>query len=1249
MQVDVAPHLAEPALLDRIGEINRRRFLPAIEQVLDEFDVPGERMSIGAVHLALGAFPPGGLDRAEAALRTQLRDALATALHRAGDALVLRQREGDALVEAFEYYLLHGVWPGDRAIARSTSPADMLEALIEGDPLALVAMLRRRGPVGVLLRRLVQQMPDALLARLLHRLEPAHAAHVLTYLAEVRESHAVERLISASPAELAEMLWTIVLRDALQETGLQANRKAFLRRLLVQLARSGGAALPALIAQLRRGLSRTVARRRTPGSLVAILEELIVDEPDLIVEGSALAQLASLLGRARRLSTRERRSAARLATTVAPDQLRWLLHRLARADPRGLTTTIEDVLPFARALALLWDIDADGLPAALDGLAGSPAERHALLGLAARSMDRAEAADRLAAKLIAGMRGARPDQIHLPRARSGWPKMMVHYGPLGLLATALAGAADVPSTGEVDLIHKALAEVAQVDPHGAGQLLRRFAAADPQRLSGTLGGDAVFQDTVARLLPPHLAAGLAMLDRAAGCTAVERYRLLAVAATAHDVDLPEVLLARALPGLAMSRGISATTLRARLARAVTRLGPAETAAWASFTVSPAQAVRRLASRHSALEQFALLWREPMGLAPPERAAAIARLLPSLTGIARGALDARLRAASPTKPAVAPPRLLAALPLFALRRMALLLGTPKADLRSRPPDRVAAALADRIADGTPSISAASAAPSLSPPGQCPPAEDMPSVHPAAMAERAFQTSYEPMAAPPEAPASRTPKIAEKADRSGTADPRVKASHRRTAALIKARPFALLRLLANAADPPTQIVPLLEDPQSAPLLFASMATGERARISRLLALLTGRKGRLTIVPAKVAQALAQAAIARDWRAASGRGFAAEWLRRLTGLASLSEQAALRRLIGDLSPREAIEPAKAGIALERASAGNVLDIARVLLGLQSNASTAAILRALARSRDRARLARELGEGELVRLLAALAPATAAGLLHAAERLAAARRAAGAPIDRVAQWHCILTAAGSARPIPCLISEFLDGAEGTPQLAAPARKRSEALLVAALEGMRDAPLKIALDLRAREHRARAAEARETTTGEAKIHIHNAGLVLATAFLPHLFRSLDYLEPEGSGSHWADETCPARAVHLLQWLVDERTDAPEPQLALNKILCGLDPAEPAAAAVTFTERELHIGQNLLATILARWPPLAESSIDALRQTFFQREGRVALCEQGWSLEVETRVLDILLDQLPWGISTILHPWMDKPLTVRWR
>jgi hypothetical protein len=204
----------------------------------------------------------------------------------------------------------------------------------------------------------------------------------------------------------------------------------------------------------------------------------------------------------------------------------------------------------------------------------------------------------------------------------------------------------------------------------------------------------------------------------------------------------------------------------------------------------------------------------------------------------------------------------------------------------------------------------------------------------------------------------------------------------------------------------------------------------------------------------------------------------------------------------------------------------------------------------------------------------------------------------------------------------------------------------------MRDAPLRIVLDLRERDRRRRSAErsAAKPQDAPATLAIANAGLVLASAFLPRLFHALDYVAPTESGDWaWTDLACQHRAVHLLQWLVDGRSDAPEPELPLNKLLCGLDPAEPVPVAIEPSDAELRMAGTLLATMRANWPPLAQSSNEALRETFLQRQGRLERTESGWSLQVETRVVDILLDQLRWGYSTLRHAWMEVPINVSWR
>jgi len=166
---------------------------------------------------------------------------------------------------------------------------------------------------------------------------------------------------------------------------------------------------------------------------------------------------------------------------------------------------------------------------------------------------------------------------------------------------------------------------------------------------------------------------------------------------------------------------------------------------------------------------------------------------------------------------------------------------------------------------------------------------------------------------------------------------------------------------------------------------------------------------------------------------------------------------------------------------------------------------------------------------------------------------------------------------------------------------------------------------------------------------VANAGLVLAGAFLPHLFAELELLGEDDDGRPcMRDPDAASRAVHLLQYLVDGSTDTPEPALVLNKLLCGLAPSDPVERAVELEPRERGLGDRLLGAILAGWPALARTSVAGLRETFLRREGRLEHGPNGWRLTVQRKTVDVLLDELTWTRSLVEHRWMPEPLYVTW-
>ena len=167
----------------------------------------------------------------------------------------------------------------------------------------------------------------------------------------------------------------------------------------------------------------------------------------------------------------------------------------------------------------------------------------------------------------------------------------------------------------------------------------------------------------------------------------------------------------------------------------------------------------------------------------------------------------------------------------------------------------------------------------------------------------------------------------------------------------------------------------------------------------------------------------------------------------------------------------------------------------------------------------------------------------------------------------------------------------------------------------------------------------------EEELFLQQAGLVLAHPYLLPLFQKLDWIQHK----RFLSSLHQAKAIHLLYFLATKEQTPGEEELALPKILCGWPLKMPLEREVFLEEKTLKEGQVLLEAILENWGALGKSSPMALREGFFQREGKLSPSSLGWTLTVEQHSIDILLDHLPWGIGMIKLPWMKKILQVQWR
>ena len=162
--------------------------------------------------------------------------------------------------------------------------------------------------------------------------------------------------------------------------------------------------------------------------------------------------------------------------------------------------------------------------------------------------------------------------------------------------------------------------------------------------------------------------------------------------------------------------------------------------------------------------------------------------------------------------------------------------------------------------------------------------------------------------------------------------------------------------------------------------------------------------------------------------------------------------------------------------------------------------------------------------------------------------------------------------------------------------------------------------------------------------YIHDSGLILVWPYLNRLFEKLNYIK----GKEFESKELQERAITLLGYIATGNPACEEHQLVFAKFLCGWPFRMPVKKAVTLKKKELKEADAMLLGLIGNWSVLKNTSVQGLRETFFNREGKLELQEEDWKLTVEQKGTDILLDHLPYGISMIKLPWHKKMLRVDW-
>jgi hypothetical protein len=163
-------------------------------------------------------------------------------------------------------------------------------------------------------------------------------------------------------------------------------------------------------------------------------------------------------------------------------------------------------------------------------------------------------------------------------------------------------------------------------------------------------------------------------------------------------------------------------------------------------------------------------------------------------------------------------------------------------------------------------------------------------------------------------------------------------------------------------------------------------------------------------------------------------------------------------------------------------------------------------------------------------------------------------------------------------------------------------------------------------------------------IYISNSGLILLHPFFTELFEDFQLLKD----NQWIDVRSQQQAAMIMQYLVTGTDAIDEFDLALNKILCGLEISDIIGSVEELSNEVKSECDNLLLQVIKHWSVLRNTGIDAFRETFLMRNGKLSKVDNGWLLQVEQKGTDILLSHLPWGIGVIKTSWMEGLLYVEW-
>ena len=159
-----------------------------------------------------------------------------------------------------------------------------------------------------------------------------------------------------------------------------------------------------------------------------------------------------------------------------------------------------------------------------------------------------------------------------------------------------------------------------------------------------------------------------------------------------------------------------------------------------------------------------------------------------------------------------------------------------------------------------------------------------------------------------------------------------------------------------------------------------------------------------------------------------------------------------------------------------------------------------------------------------------------------------------------------------------------------------------------------------------------------------NAGLVLLFPYLNRFLEKIHLVE----NKRFKDEASRNTAIQALHFLATGKAFGVDDDYVLPKIVCGVDIREYIESDTDLSDTIRREGDELLRSIVENWNKMQNTSVDALREGFLQRSGKLTESDGCFILQVEESGVDILLRTLPWGFRNFKLPWMSVPLITEW-